>query len=67
MAGLPKEIYVVVAESDEYIEKVKHGRSVPISFETNCLDLESAKQFKERLGVKYGKTAIYKAVKVEEE
>lgn len=66
MAGLPKEIYVVVAESDTYIEDIKHGRSIPIAFETNCLDLESAKEFQNRIGNKYGKTAIYKAVKLED-
>lgn len=65
MAGLPKEIYVVVAESDIYIKDVKGGRSTPIAFETNALDYDSAKEFVDMLGGKYGKTKIYKAVEIE--
>lgn len=58
MAGLPKEIFVVVAENG--------GNNCPIAFETECLDLDSAKIFQKRIGSKYGKTAIYKAVKLKE-
>ena len=64
MSGLPKEIYVVVAENGNYMEKEK---GVPIAFESEALDLESAKAFQERIGSRYGRTAIYKAMKIEEE
>jgi len=64
MSGLPKEIYVVVSESDTYIDKIEHGRTIPIAFETNALDIDSAKAFQKRIGTKYGKTAIYKAERI---
>jgi len=66
MSGLPKEIYVVVAESDMYIKDSKNGRTVPIAFETNALDIDSAREFRDRIRDMYGKTAIYKAIKMEE-
>jgi len=61
MSGLPKEIYVVVAESDYYI---KDKKGVPIAFESEALDIESAKAFQKRIGTKYGKTAIYRAERI---
>ena len=64
MNELPKEIYVVVAESAYYIEEKK---GTPIAFESEALDIESAKAFQKRIGSKYGRTAIYTAVKIEEE
>lgn len=64
MSGLPKEIYVVVAESDYYIKKERKG--VPIAFESEALDMESAKAFQKRIGNRYGRTAIYRAVKIDE-
>ena len=59
MAGLPKEIYVVVAEYDGV-------NNCPIAFETECLDYESALQFASRIGEKYGRKAIYKAERIKE-
>jgi len=64
MSGLPKEIYVVVSESDMYINKIEDGRTVPIAFESNALDIDSAKAFQKRIGTKYGETAIYKAERI---
>jgi len=58
MSGLPKEIYVVVAESDY---PIKDKKGVPIAFESEALDIESARAFQKRIGTKYGKTAIYRA------
>lgn len=63
MSGLPKEIYVVVAESDCYI---REGKGTPIAFESESLDIESAKAFQKRIGSRYGRTAIYRAVKIDE-
>lgn len=59
MAGLPKEIYIVVAEGG-------HNQS-PMAFESENLDFQSAKEFKEKRLKHYGRCAIYKAVKVEDE
>jgi len=63
MSGLPKEIYVVVAESGY---SIKEKKGTPIAFESEALDLESAEAFQQRIGSKYGRTAIYKAVKIDE-
>ena len=58
MSGLPKYIYIVVAEGK---------RSHPcVAFESEHLDLQSAKDFQERIGGAYGKTSIYKAHKIKE-
>jgi len=64
MSGLPKEIYVVVAERDSHIKKDRKG--MPIAFESEALDIESAKAFQKRIGDRYGRTEIYKAVKIED-
>jgi len=66
MSGLPKEIYVVVAESDMPTQETKHGRMIPIAFESSAFDLESVQEFEERLAGSYGRTEIYKAVKIED-
>ena len=63
MSGLPKYIYIVVAEHSLSSEEKS---SCPIAFESEHLDLESAKKFQKRVGLKYGKTAIYKAHKIKE-
>jgi hypothetical protein len=63
MAGLPKEIYVVVAEMGG---GDKTPFTAPIAFESSNLDLESAKEFQKKIGARYGRTAIYKTVKVED-
>lgn len=54
MAGLPKELFVVVAESNGI-------ENTPIAFETECFDIESAIEFKRKIGSRYGRKAIYKA------
>ena len=64
MAGLPREIYIVVAE---YSLSSEEKSSCPIAFESEHLDLESAKEFQKRIGLKYGKTAIYRAEKIKDQ
>ena len=61
MSGLPKEIYIVVAESDF---PIKENRGKPIAFESEHLDYDSAKAFQDRIKSIYGKTAIYKAERI---
>lgn len=59
MAGLPKEIYIVVAEHDGVFEG-------PIAFESKALDHQSAKEFKARIESQHpGRIEIYKATKIE--
>jgi len=58
MSGLPKEIYVVVAESAP--------GDCPIVFESENLDMDSAIAFKKRISGNYGRTEIYKAVKIKD-
>jgi len=66
MSGLPKEIYVVVAESDYYVDTELEYKGKPIAFESEALDIESAKAFQKRIRGRYGRTEIYKAVKIED-
>ncbi len=65
MSGLPKEIFVVVSESDRY--RTDKQKGTPIAFESEALDLESAKAFQKRISTKYGRTAIYKAERIDDE
>jgi len=60
MAGLPKEIYIVVAEENGAVG------GGPIAFESEELDHKAAKEFQKRLGDKYGRTEIYKATRIED-
>ena len=60
MAGLPKEIYIVVAEHDGVFEG-------PIAFESKNFDFESAKEFKARIESQHqGRMEIYKATKIDD-
>ena len=56
---LPKAIYVVVTEFDDF-----EGKGSPIAHETKALTLEDAVKRQESLGNRYGASEIYKAVKV---